>query len=60
MNIRQDLETFEEAVEKARRQLKKPWLNPKNLERQVPVSKRNSESSHGKGGGTGFKNASFD
>jgi hypothetical protein len=49
MKIRRDLETLEQAVEKARRQLKISWLNPKNLERQVPMSKRGSENLEGKG-----------
>jgi hypothetical protein len=44
MKIRQDLETLEQAVEKARRQLTISRLNSKNLERQVPVSKRGLEN----------------
>jgi len=44
MKIRQDLETLEQAVEKARRQLTISRLNPKNLERQVLMSKRGLEN----------------
>ena len=43
MKIRRDLETFEEAVEKARRTLMTSWLKAESPEGGVRMTKRNIE-----------------
>ncbi|HUA37632.1 MAG TPA: hypothetical protein VMA35_04440 [Candidatus Sulfopaludibacter sp.] len=46
MKVRRELETFEQAVEKARRALKSSWLKGESTEGEVRMEKKNIEPFH--------------